>query len=222
MEGYLQDKLSSFYSFFAECKYTEAASLCDEVISDSKNALANRYNNTESENNLRYVAGIIFKGFLEFIQLYNLTKIPNWHKDNKKVESVWELLCDCTDHLNFSSGTMEALPLTIVLERLQKFTDTFTKMFGKGLYVSPVIIINKENCSICEQDVRSCEHRQGILYNGVVCRHVAENISNIQSVDIVQVPKDPRCRLWPWNMKKDGTYDVVMLNMNMMDDFLYK
>lgn len=222
METYIQDKLNQFHHFFSMEKHMESASICDEVISDSKTALANKELNSEPDNNLWYVVGITFKGFLEFIQLHNVTKIQNWHKDNKKVESVWYLLCDCTDHVNFSAGTMEALPLTVILERLQKFTKVFNKMFGKGLYASPVIIISKENCSICEQDVRSCEHRQGILYNGVVCRHIAESISSMESVDLVQVPKDPRCRLWPWNKKKDGAYEIRILNMNMMDDFLYE
>jgi len=222
MEAYLQDKLSRFHYFFSNEKYNEAAIVCDEVIADSKQVLANRENNTESENNLRYVAGIMFKGFAEFIQLHNLTKSYNWEKDFKKVESIWNVMCDSTDHLNFSAGAMEAEPLTKVLDRLEKFSKLFTKMFGKGLYASPVIIISKETCSICHQDVRACEHRQGKLYNGVICRHVADTISSMESVDLVQVPKDPRCRLWPWNKKKNGAYDIRILNMTSMDDFLYE
>lgn len=222
MEAYIEEKLNQFNNYFTKEKYEDAKNVCIEVISDSKLALANRFENSESENNLRYIAGITFKGFAEFCELHLLTKTFNWQKDNKKVEEIWNLMCDCSEHLNFSATTIESAPLTAVLERLKKFSRFFSKTFGKGLYMSPVIIIEDEICSICNFDVRTCEHREGRLYNGVICKRVANKISNFKSVDFVKVPKDPRCRVWPWNEKEKGVYDVRILNMNNMDDFLYE
>lgn len=222
MEQYLQYKLSLFHNYFSNKQYDQANLICEEVILDSKQALAARDNNSEEENNFRYIVAILFKGFSKFIELHHLTKSFNWHKDFKKVENIWCTMCDSVEYLNFSAGTIETEALTVVLKRLEKFSKTFSQMFGKGMYASPVIVISKETCSICKDDVRACVHRQGKLYNGVVCRHVAEEISEIRGFDIVQVPKDPRCRIWPWKKKQDGTYEVQLLSISSPDDFLYE
>lgn len=221
MESYIQEKLIEFNDFFSGNDYAAAKIVCDEVISDSKKALANIDNNPESENNLRYVVGMMFKSFSKFIQLHNLTTERNWWVNNKKVEDIWYVMCDCNDLLNFCIDVIETDALTKIRERFKKFSIFFKKRFGPGLYASPVIIIDRELCSICSKDVRGCEHRQGRLYNGRICRHVAESISTMKSVDLVKVPKDPRCRLWPWNEEKKGTFKVSILNTSSIDDFLY-
>lgn len=222
MEAYLQDKTNQFHHYFSNKQYDKANIVCEEVILDSKQALATRDNNSEEENNLRYIVAILFKGFAKFIELHNLTKSYNWQNDFEKVENIWLILCDTAEYLNFSAGSMETESLTMVLDRLEKFSKNFTKLFGKGIYASPVIVISKETCSICNKDIRACMHRQGKLYNGIICRHVAEEISEIRGFDLVQVPKDPRCRVWPWKKKENGTYEVRVLNLSSPDDFLYE
>lgn len=222
MEEYLNQKLIEFRDFYKNSDFDGAITLCESVINDSKLALSSRELNSETENNMRYLAGITFKGFLEFIQLYRLTHRQAWYDDNKNVERIWYLLCDCVDHLNCSAGMMESLPLDNILKRLQGFNEVFSAIYGPGLYASPVIIINKEICSICKEDVRGCLHRQGQLYNGMLCKHIAESISDMKSIDLVRVPKDPRCRVWPWNEKEKGVYEMRFLSISSPDDFLYE
>ncbi|UUW11217.1 hypothetical protein NLG42_10500 [Flavobacterium plurextorum] len=221
MEKYLHEKLNIFQILFASQKYIEAKDLCYDVVENSKTALADRSINSEEENNLYYIAAMLFKGFSEYIDLQNLIKESLWFKNKEKVEKIWYLLCDCADHLNFCICVIEVKILTVIVNKVKNIKKKFKEKFGAGMYLSPVITISKETCSICSKDVRSCIHRQGVLYNGLICRYVAAEISNFSGVDIVKVPKDPRCRIWPWN--GDGKkFNAMVLSLNCVDDFLYK
>ena len=221
MKTYLQNSLSEFYDYISNKQFDKAKDICSDVIAASKQILATRLNNTVEENNFRYVIGIMFKGFAEFIELKNLTIDNNWQTDFDKVESVWYILCDCIDYLNYSACLIETAPLTDVMDEVESFSRSFTQIFGKGIYASPVLIFGKESCSICAQDLRICEHRVGKLYNGLICRSIPDELLEFRRVDLVQVPKDPRCRVWPWKAKENGIYEVRILNASTSDDFLY-
>jgi hypothetical protein len=196
---------------------------CNEIssihINICKKILQNRLWDSENENNTAYSTGTLFKGLTEFVQLAELTRDQKWHNDFKKIETIWSLIWNCTDRLQFCSNYLNPDGLTWILKILQGLKDDFDKHFGYGIYASPDILIKKEICSVCKKDIRACMHINGKLYNGIMCLSIPQE-TEMKSVSLVTVPRDPRCRLWSWNMTKDDTYTTAILVLFRIDDWL--
>jgi len=191
---------------------TNQISLCKEILQE-------KLWETENENNTAYITGTLFKGLTEFVKLAELTRDQKWHNDTKKIESIWRLMWNCIDRFQFCSSYLKSEGLTWILKILQGLKDNFDKHFGYGMYASPDILIKNEICSVCKKDTRACMHLNGQLYNGVMCYGIPQKIE-MQSVSLVTVPRDPRCRIWSWNMTKENTFTTPILVLFRIDDWL--
>lgn len=60
--------------------------------------------------------------------------------------------------------------------------------------LSPEMIIREWECSICHDSFEKCVHIAGEKYEGAECETIARNIK-FTAGSIVNVPKDPRCRI---------------------------
>ncbi len=167
-----------------------------------------------------YLCLIYFKGVEDLLQLVKLTSDIYWPEDHKKTEGIWYLLWDAIDRLEyFDTRYSDRSLCKTLLEQLRQLESNFYDLFGRGLYASPEIIIKKSNCTICGQNIKSCMHIPGNIYNGLPCKEKAEDIS-FRGCALVNSPHDMRCRIWPWNMKKDNTFEVRIMNLNAIDDFI--
>ena len=136
-------------------------------------------------------------------------------------------MCDCKERLEFASGYCRGDVIDQVRESVDGLEKFFRESFGDGTYTSPGIISDKLLCSICQKDSRACAHIPGRLYYGRICRYQLIN-PRLEHIALVKVPKEPRCRIWSWQVKDnlDGegaTLDpICILTTFSIDDFLWE
>lgn len=199
----------------AKQKAQEFINICKENIVEC--------NNSHDEITLNYflVLGVLFRGFQNFNEIDKLTYLADWINENEQVEKVWVELWDCKERLEFCFDhlILEDYLQSFLINNLDRLENHFLEVFGHGLYASPEIIIKKIKCSICGNDLRRCEHQIGLLYYGKICTTIMEDFF-LKNVAIVRVPEDPRCRIWPWNKIEKKKYNIPILRVFRIDDFI--
>lgn len=60
--------------------------------------------------------------------------------------------------------------------------------------LSTAYVIREWECSICHGDLEECPHEVGEKYDNAICQMIAKDAKPIE-MSVVQVPKDPRCRI---------------------------
>jgi hypothetical protein len=162
---------------------------------------------------------IFFKVLSEFTEIAILTKNEEWYNENKTVESVWNLMWNCRQRLDFIKKHYEGNITEYLSERIDSLEKLFLQLVGEGVYSSPVIEMKGLQCNICFENFRRCSHERQYIYNGIICNPIPI-APKILTSDLVQVPKDPRCRLWPWQMEKDMVFETCMKTFLEIDDFM--
>lgn len=177
---------------------------------------------SEMANDL-FVIAILVRAYLDYLKLDRITKEVNWIDEHSSVESVWIMLCDLNDRLDYLSTSMRGVSLNEMGRKAADIGFSIYSRFGPGTYLSPEMLCKKVECSICGKNIKACTHIPGRLYNGVRCTEVPRNCS-LRSVAIVTQPKDRRCRIWPWQLKKTEENrtisEVVILTIFKIDDFV--
>jgi len=196
---------------------------CDNVSKDHvtlcKKILTEKTWDSEEENNIAYITGTLFKGLEEFVELAKQTRDGKWHLDHARTEIVWRIMWNCIERFDFCKLYFDAEDFRWMVNILKELRDDFAVHFGPGLYSSPEILIKKETCSICNKDTRACMHIAGNLYNGEMCYTVPQEMV-LHSVSLVKIPRDYRCRLWPWGMDEDHTFSSLIMVFFQIDDWL--
>lgn len=217
---YCIDQIEKWFENLKKRNYSICNSIANDQLKLCKEILKKRiWNDDEEENNIAFICGVLFKGFSEFVKLAGLTRNINWPKDNKKTETIWNLMWNCLDRFDFCYRYFKGDDFNWIIAKLSQLESNFMENFGSGLYSSPEILIKKEICSICQQDIRICAHISGELYSGIMCYGVPNDIQ-IRAISLVTVPRDPRCRMWPWNMKEDRTLTGTVMTFFRIDDWL--
>lgn len=212
-------EFEKWFEYFKHRNYDFCKKVSDNHIELCRDILLQKVWDAEEENNVAYITGVLFKGLIEFVQLAELTKDRKWHIDIKRTERVWGLMWNCIDRFKFSSKHFVAEGFSWIQKILEELKYDFVNYFGHGIYASPEILIKKEICSICNEDTRACNHLSGTLYNGRMCCSVPQEIQ-MKSVSLVTFPKDPRCRLWKWNMTEERTFTTPIMVLFRIDDWL--
>lgn len=213
------NRVQYWYKSFYKKDYVECDRISEEQIKISREVLQNRtFGDSSTEYDTAFVMGVLFKGFIEFTQLALLTRDTEWPKDQQRTESIWQLMCNCIDRFDFCRKILLSSDFNMQLESLEGLRQNFLQNFGNGIYASPEIYIKKEICSICEQDTRACLHLPGNLYNGKMCYSVPQDME-MKTVSLVTIPRDPRCRMWHWNLKEDNTITGAILTLFRIDDW---
>ena len=207
------------YENFQRREYEICNEISESHVKLNKEILQNKVWDTDEENNIAYITGVLFMGLKEFIQITELISDTEWHFDNQQTERIWNLMWNCIERFKFCSVYFQTEVFTWIQTVLQSLYDYFIDLFGLGIYSSPEIFISKEICSICQQDTRACIHINGRLYSGKMCSSIPQDIK-LHSVAFVTVPRDPRCRIWSWNMKEDSTITTAILTLFRIDDWL--
>lgn len=201
-------------------KFSLANKLCYKFIQKNKKILQKyQSKNSEIEFYELWRLLVLFKALQDYIRLCYLTEDKLWYKQHKLIEKIWSKKCDCSDRLETILDCYSGEIVDKVLVFLSKLEEVFKKEFGDGLYNSIGLTVDKLLCSICGKDTRGCEHLYGRLYDGKICRYKPLNIQ-IDHVSLVINPKDKRCRVWPWQVKKDGTVRTIAFTLFRVDDFL--
>ena len=76
----------------------------------------------------------------------------------------------------------------------EHFRELEEVLFPRQLFMSPGMIIERTDCSICRADYEDCEHIAGRAYMGEFCARILYPDS-LEELSIVEVPRDKRARV---------------------------
>jgi hypothetical protein len=204
-------------------KYTaETKQTFRESVNTLKNYLLERpVGWTDRDFNGIFMAAVFFRSLYDFCLIQEIISEPNWERNFKKIESLWWHYCNCRERVDFWTGHFGGGRLGDFLKSLSTVDDFFLNTFGSGAYMSPTFVSEKLLCSICENDLRGCEHIAGRVYSGRLCFGRPQGI-RMESVSLVTSPHDPRCRIWPWSIKDGKSESQIIASVFQIDDFMEK
>lgn len=102
---------------------------------------------------------------------------------------------DLVESQTLLSAAIRAHPsLQHVENNLQKLLTVEHLLFPPQAFMSIGSIVRTEECSICGQDYRHCDHIVGRPYMGQMCSVICKDIE-LREVSLVDEPADKRCRV---------------------------
>ena len=215
--------LNNWLSYIRSGQTAEARDAGQSLIDKCKGMIKRSRDTSPPGLVKAYLFAVLFRGLQDFTDLVLTTTSPDWIRKPETVEKAWDHLWDAKDRLAYVANACSHKTLTWVIAELASLEKEFLRVFGPGLYWSPEIIAKTEICTACSQDFRSCNHIAGRIYNGIRCAKIPRDIE-AKAVSVVQHPVDPRCRIWPWQLKEEkGHYEIVgtcILTAFRIDDFL--
>ena len=200
-------------------KWDDADTILDESLEKCKSILSS--SDDGEEKNYALLSGILVRGMQNLTCLCKLLMDDNWIHDTSKIEKAWRYLCDAQDRLFFIDKCIDLSNYTQLLGRLNSIHDYFIDLWGEGLYMSPELIVCKELCSICRENIKSCDHVPNYLYNGKRCFSIPID-AKLRSISLVSNPIDRRCRIWPWNYDNENNTlgSILVMTSFILDDFI--
>jgi hypothetical protein len=145
---------------------------------------------------------VFLNGLRDFANLKLILAREDWIDYPNAVEEAWRLAHDAKDRLTGGhSGLSEGSKAHFKAE-LNQFFEQIREQFGPGVYCSWEMTCKSMTCSVCGMDVRGCNHISGRWYDGTLCEYHVTG-GEVTSISVVDRPKDPRCRIWPWKLKQE-------------------
>jgi hypothetical protein len=188
-----------------------AVELCEHSLNGGGSLL------TGKEKSKTLIRGILAAACRDIADCGDLLQQPNLQ--GGEVEKLWNRIVDCLERLEYVQLRLDGAEVGQLIDRAHFLREQFDARFGTGLYANPEIVVRRELCSICNDDFRKCNHVAGRVYDGVLCRRLAEDAA-VKSVTFVKQPVCLRCRVWPgtWDEKTKQYSFVEVLNSFRMDD----
>lgn len=210
-------------ALFAKGDRIEAKNLLLDKIRTYKTEFHKIKSGIDPERRDRYlIFAVLFRGLLDYVELMDTFPENGWCKKPKCIEEAWRHLCDSKDRMRFVSRFYKNETVEGVIKSIEYIEQIIENKLGKGLYMSIDVTAEKELCSVCGNDTRSCSHIVGKIYDGNICMMIPQNLKE-RAVALVENPADPRCRIWPWNTRDEGDTlenECVVLTWFSVDDFM--
>ncbi len=106
--------------------------------------------------------------------------------------SAWDRLIDAEEYISVAMRASEGGPaLGKILERLKEVERVIFP--GFRVFNSAGLLIRGGECSVCGKWFGVCEHIEGRVYWGCLCRRINAEIVKVDHVAIVGEPRDRRC-----------------------------
>ena len=107
----------------------------------------------------------------------------------------------------------QILPDEFGISELAQMVSYWQSLFPYTLFLSPEILVREQECSICGVKVspmRSCEHKPGMVYEGVLCSRLLKKLQ-LLTVSIVRDPVQKYSVLIP----EDDPHDYAEIKFVM-------
>ncbi|QRG24097.1 CxxC motif protein [Halorubrum virus Humcor2] len=121
------------------------------------------------------------------LRMWIRLKEENW-------ESAWTDLVDAQEYASSAIAADSIARYCNVKTYQEKLGSIESSIFPPQQFVSPGLIVNTYECSICGEDYDTCPHLQGIAYNGVICSRILRDIE-AREVSFVDDPRDKKARV---------------------------
>lgn len=145
-----------------------------------------------------YGLRILLNVLRDIANLEILTSHEVWLKVPKAVEKVWDLAQDTKKRLSvIDPESVRPEFLEFCKLRACDAIDEILNRYGEGIYCSWEMEFDGLQCSLCDSDIRGCDHVPGRWYGESLC-HCTPIGGTIVATALVHNPADLRCRIWPW------------------------
>jgi hypothetical protein len=209
---------ADFSKYFSEGSYTKSRKILINAIEYIKHKLCDNEIGESLKNEIYYWA-VLFRALIDYTQLHEIIVQDSWARDNKKIEQAWDLVWNCKDRLDFCDSRIMGASMDKVQGLIEYVLCFFKRNFGEGYYNSAEILVRSVKCNICGNNIKHCYHIPNRIYSGRRCFGIPIDFE-LKSVSIVKVPLDPRCRIWPWNIKENRIVETPIFCFFAIDDFL--
>lgn len=130
-------------------------------------------------------------------------------KDNEPYKA-WDKLIDAQEYISYALKVEPENETLILLQ--EKYKNIETSVFpGFPLYNSCGFILKGGICSICGKPLEQCEHIEGKLYYGSICKRIKVEEIDIDHTAMVPNPKDKRCVIHKFEFEPGKMYDYMTL-----------
>jgi len=113
----------------------------------------------------------------------------------EKWDSAWDRLVDAQDYARDARKAHEIAENLNYKNHLSKLLTIEKVVFPPQVFMSPGMLVERFECSICGKTYADCEHIEGESYNGEFCNRVADEIGAMREVSIVDEPADKKARV---------------------------
>lgn len=122
-------------------------------------------------------------------------------------KEAWDLIIDAEEYISVGLRTA---PQVDFLNSLSKNREMIEKVLLPEMpfYNSIGAIVTGGKCNICNQEYSVCEHIEGFIYSGTVCRLVKIRDLKMDHSAIVEEPRDRRCIPLEFEADKDNWRDI--------------
>lgn len=221
-DSYKKTSFNSFlqcFNLIQEGNFSKAQNISKALLTQYKNILRKQSWGTDGDKNFIFIFAVGIKALEDYSEIGEMTSDINWSENTQTVENVWIKLWDCKERVEYILENFQGNLFHIVLQRINELHAEYINTYGNGLYSSPEFLIKKEICSICGQNVKACLHISGNIYDGQICKYLIEDFE-FKNISLVTVPKDPRCRIWSWNVEGRTIEGMAYFFKSGIDSFL--
>ncbi len=117
-------------------------------------------------------------------------------------DAAWDALVDAQEYIQIAIQARDHPDYRVHADRLRKAEEL---LFPRPIFQSCGIVYRAGNCTICGQRFDSCEHEEGRVYLGRLCREVDRRDVRLNEISLVPEPRDKRCRVVAWE-DDEGVY----------------
>lgn len=104
--------------------------------------------------------------------------------------AAWNSLIDAQEYLTIAAQGCPAEAIDAAQARVDKYEKM---LFPHMVFASCGLLYKSGICNICEQTFAQCEHDEGRIYLGRVCREEEVQDVRLLEISLVPEPRDKRC-----------------------------
>jgi hypothetical protein len=117
-------------------------------------------------------------------------------------DAAWDALVDAQEYIQIAIQADDHVDYRVHSDRLRMAEEL---LFPRPAFQSCGIVYRAGNCTICGRRFDSCEHEEGSVYIGRLCREVNRRDIKLNEISLVPEPRDKRCRVVAWE-DDEGVY----------------
>jgi hypothetical protein len=161
-----------------------------ELLSRFKNQIKNyKYQAIQRENediaNIFFHFQCVLNSIISALKMWVSLKEEDYQKS-------WSLLVDAQEYAIVAIRASDNhYGINNYIHQLEMIEKTIFP--GWNLFNSSGFIETCGDCSVCGQEYGNCDHLEGLVYMGTLCRRVNRKVIELNHTAIVEVPHDRRC-----------------------------
>lgn len=154
-------------------------------------ARAKRIKNLARREGIELLANLMLG--LQCVAEFFASQFKMWNElKNGNADGAWSALIDAQDYLKIAGKVHDFPEYGFHAQRLEMAEKL---LFPRPVFQSCGFVYRPGECTICKSRFDLCDHEEGNVYAGVLCREVNRRDLKLDHISIVPEPRDKRCRV---------------------------